>query len=90
MKKQKLPPIQNVGRNLADVPHLKLEGYSVNEYCLDDDGLSKPVEVHLVLDIRDPQVSFVLALKSPRALDELVGTLLRHRNNVWPDAPDPT
>ena len=88
MKKQKLPPIQNVGRNLKDVPHLKLDGYHVSEWCPEEDGLGKSQEVHIVFDLVDPQVSFVLALKSPRALDEMVGVLLRSRNSVWPETKD--
>jgi hypothetical protein len=41
-------------------------------------------EVHVVLPLPVGSAKIALRLKSPRALDVLVGALLQHRKDVWP------
>ena len=88
LAEMELPPVHNVGRNLADIPHIPLDSYSVNEWTPERDGLGKTTEVHIIFDVREPPFAFVMALKSPRAVNELIGILARHRNSVWPDSKD--
>lgn len=47
-----------------------------------------PSQVHLLIPLPVADAKLALRLKSPRALDELVGLLLEYRQRVWGnDAP---
>ena len=81
MKKQDLPPTADIGRNLDERPHIALDGLMVTEWTPERDGKGTPEEVHVVFDVGT--VSFVMAFKSQRAIDEFIGVLQRHRNSVF-------
>jgi hypothetical protein len=69
--------------NLADM--IVVDGGERYEVCSWRDGPAgsdvPTTQVHLLLRVGTIQV--VLRLKSARALDELVGVLLQHRQDVW-------
>lgn len=85
---QELPPAEFSGRNLDEKPHIALDGYHVYSWTPERGGRGKPEQVHVVFELEDPPLNFFMAMKSPRALDELVAALLRHRNDVWPEGSD--
>lgn len=81
---QPIPPARVIEENVADKPTAQIVGYDVFSWRPGPAGSGgKCTEVHLVLPIH-PEVRVALCLKSPRALDELVGVLLQHRKDVWP------
>jgi hypothetical protein len=59
------------------------EGYSVQSWRPGPPRSGPPTQVHLVLSLPIEDAKLVLRLKSARALDELVGVLLNHRQEVW-------
>lgn len=91
-KRQKIPPMRSVDRNVGDVASDEpiIAGgtaYDVYSWSPGKAGEGVPsTEVHLVLK-PVPGVILALRLKSARALDELVGVLLQHRADVWPQSP---
>ncbi|MFI5299222.1 MAG: hypothetical protein ACHREM_14085 [Polyangiales bacterium] len=87
--KQSVPPMTPLDRNVTDLEGRRIiaapgDGYDVYSWSPGAAGAGvKSTQVHLVLPVVD-DVSVVLKLKSPRALDELVAALLQHRKDVWP------
>lgn len=59
------------------------EGYSVQSWRPGPPRSGPPTQVHLVMSLPVEGVKLVLRLKSARALDEFVGILLNHRQEVW-------
>lgn len=70
-------------KNLDESPHLALDGYSIAEWGPERDGKGKPTQVHLVLEVKELGVSFVIRFKSADAVDRHIAALLRHRSNVF-------
>ena len=87
---QNLPPTQEMFPDFEGLPGLITDGYTVAEWHGDPDAGGEPSEVHVLvpLEFEDLKAVVVLRLQSARALDELVGVLLRHRGNVWPQDRD--
>jgi len=85
-RKQEIPGPTLIEKNLADLPPMVTSaGYDVFSWRNGPAHSAVPVtEVHLVLPLGDTGGFVALRLKSPRALDELVGVLLNHRKEVWP------
>ena len=82
-KKQNIPPMVAVDRNVSDTIVVPGDGYNVYSWSPGAAGEKVPsTQVHLEVPVADG-VKFVLRLKSARALDELVGVLLQHRKDVW-------
>jgi hypothetical protein len=83
---QDIPSPERIDKNVADLGRYIIvpdEGYHVSSWCPGAAHLgASATQVHLRL-CPAPDVSIVLRLKSARALDELVGVLLRHRQDVW-------
>lgn len=70
------------GRYQLSIP---LEGYTVAEWCPDQHAREPPTQVHLIVPVGRPvNHTLVIRLKSRRALDELVATLNKHGDSVWP------
>ena len=61
-------------------------GYDVIEWQPSPDGTGKPTAVCVVMPFKvgGAEGSMMLRLKSRRAVDELIATLERHRDGVWP------
>ncbi len=82
----KLPPPNRVPQNLDERPMFRVVEYGVGSWCPTPDG-SGPAEaivLHLTIDLAGDLMEVALRLKTPRAVDELIATLERHRNDVWP------
>jgi hypothetical protein len=88
-RKQEIPAPTTVERDLSDLPPIiPSAGYDVFSWRNGPANSDVPVtEVHLVLPLGDTGGFVALRLQSPRALDELVGVLLQHRQEVWPWEP---
>lgn len=78
-----LPPVNRVPRELLG---LTLIGYTVGSWCPTQDGSGPPEAVALGLVVDGFPGELVMRLKSPRAVDELIAALQRHKADVWPDA----
>jgi len=85
----KLPPANRLPQNLDGRGLFRITEYGVASWCPTPDG-SGPAEAvvfHLKVDFGDgDEFEFGLRLKTPRAVDELIALLERHRNDVWPGA----
>lgn len=74
--------------NLPDMYLIEVDGIDVAEWHPLPDGNGKAEQVHVYLHFKDPKMpTFVLRLKSARAVDELITALITHRNGVWPKKP---
>lgn len=84
----KLPPANRIPVDLSKISIKYVKEYHVGSWCPTSDG-SGPAEavvLNLVLATDFGDLNIGLRLKSPRAVDELIATLERHRNDVWPGA----
>ncbi len=61
-----------------------VSGYTVGSWCQSQDGSGPPIAVAISIETGIGDV--VLRLKSPRAVDEMIQTLLRHKRDVWPES----
>lgn len=83
MAKHRIPPAEANPRPLRGP---NLVSWSVGEWCPTPDGTGPATAVGLSLELENG-VDIVLRLKTPRAVDDLVQMLLRHKRGVWPEAP---
>lgn len=83
MSKRRLPPATPGNRPLRGP---NLSGYTVGSWCPTPDGSGPPQAVAIALHLENGP-DLVFRLKSPRAVDELIQMLLRHKREVWPEAP---
>lgn len=90
MSKRRLPPIDDQPRTLYGP---KVEGYTVASWCPTPDASGPPTAVALVIETEAFEIpagtkyDIVLRLKTPQAADTLIQSVLRHKRQVWPDAP---
>jgi len=82
-KIQTIPPSHSADENLDEKPHFALDNYSVCEWTPQRDGKGTPEQVHVVFDVAEGAMAFVMAFKSERSIDEFIGLLQRHRNGVF-------
>lgn len=67
---------------------LEIEEIGVYAWTPQRDGKGKCTQVHLHIKLRtDDAVTMVTRFKSPRAINEFILALQKHRNDVWPEAP---
>lgn len=59
--------------------------YTVGDWCPTPDGTGAPEAVGIQIMTDVPDVNFVMRLKSPAAVDEMIAALTRHRDSVWPN-----
>lgn len=78
-----LPDIAFSGQNLDELSIWPIESYRVCSWTPERDGQGKAIQVHLLLEVGD--VTLAVRFKSPAALDQFIGSLTRHRFDVWPD-----
>lgn len=86
MNKRRLPPPQGP----SALHGLTLNSYSVGSWCPSRDGTGPATAVGLSLHVQrseGPEFDLVLRLKTPNAVDVMIQSLLRHKRDVWPDAP---
>lgn len=77
-----LPPPEHMRRPLIGP---NIVDFSVGEWCPTPDGTGKPEAV--AISIRtERHGDLVLRLKTPKAVDNLIQMLLRHKRRVWPDS----
>ncbi len=79
-----LPPVSRIPRDLRG---WKILEYSVGDWCPDQDAKlpAEAVALSLLIDVGDGVgVQMVLRLRTPEAVDDMVASLERHRNSVWP------
>ena len=86
MKQDEIPEAQDDGRNLAEYPHIEVEG-DVYRWCEERDGEGEPTQVHVGLTLLDkegkPLVTAIMAFKSGAAVDRHIALLMRERNAVF-------
>lgn len=81
-----LPPPNRIPLSLAELGIRNIREYGVASWCPTPDG-SGPAEavvVHLTIETDLGDLQLGLRLKTPRAVDEMIACLERHRNDVWP------
>jgi len=83
MSKKRLPLMEPstgplMGRNVEYV--------TVGSWVPSLDGTGIPQCVALSIHLATGE-DLVCRLKSPRVVDEIIQSLLRHKRDVWPDAP---
>jgi hypothetical protein len=86
-----MPPPEAAARPLIGP---NVNSFTVGSWCPTPDGTGKPeaVAVSIEIDMIDMNgnpnpVDIVLRIKSPMELDRFVQMLLRHKREVWPEAP---
>lgn len=83
MSRRRLPPPAPGAQPLFG-PNVK--SYGVGSWCPTPDG-SGPAEA-VAIDIElETGEHLVVRLRSPRAVDQMIQMLLRHKRDVWPTAP---
>jgi hypothetical protein len=83
MGKHRLPPSKFVGREMFG---RDLKSWSVGSWCPTPDGSGRPQAVALSIELETGE-HLVMRFKTPAAVDETIQALLRHKRDVWPDAP---
>jgi hypothetical protein len=80
-----IPPMVEHEENVADKPTIQIDSM-VDVFSWRPGPANSDVpctEVHIVIPV-SAEARVALRLKTPRALDTLVGALLQHRKDVWP------
>lgn len=83
MNKKRLPPPKPGDRPLFG-PNVK--SFTVGSWCASPDGSGPATAVGISIET-ERHGDLVLRLKSPRAVDQMIQMLLRHKREVWPEAP---
>jgi hypothetical protein len=82
MSKHRLPPSEFGGSPLYG---RTVKSFTVGSWCPTPDGSGPPQAVAFTIELMSGE-HIVFRLKSPRAVDETIQMLLRHKRDVWPDA----
>ncbi len=85
--RRRLPP---PSRQLHTLTGLSIESYTVGSWCPTPDGTGPATAVGLsltVVGLAPVPVDLVMRLKTPAAVDNMIQSLLRHKRDVWPEAP---
>jgi hypothetical protein len=64
---------------------LRVTEYHVGSWCPTPDGTGPAEAVAIQVMTTDPKVTFIIRLKSPAAVDEMIAALQRHKTDVWPE-----
>lgn len=64
-------------------PSIAIEGYTVGSWCPTKDGSGPPEAVAIMLEVAG--VPILLRLKSRQAVNDMIESLERYREDVWPD-----
>ncbi len=85
--REALPLADEKPEPLADRPMLRIAEYGVASWCPTPDGSGPAEAVVFHFQVAGPDdevVELAMRLKSPRAVNELIAALERHRDDVWP------
>ncbi len=83
MGKRRLPPPTGHERELFGPT---VVSFTVGSWCPSRDGTGPATAVGISIET-ERHGDLVLRLKSPRAVDQMIQMLLRHKRDVWPEAP---
>jgi len=83
MNEYRLPPPEARGENLCG-PNVK--EFTVGSWCAEPNGQGPVTAVAVSIRLENG-VDIVLRLKSPKRVDQFIQMLLRHKRDVWPEAP---
>lgn len=81
--RNRLPPPEFGGEEMFG---RTVKSFTVGSWCHTPDGSGQPQAVAISIELMTGE-HLVMRLKSPRAVDETIQMLLRHKRDVWPDAP---
>lgn len=79
----RLPPPEFGGEPLFG---RTVKSFTVGSWCPTPDGSGQPEAVALTIELMTDE-HIVMRLKTPKAVDQTIQMLLRHKRDVWPDAP---
>lgn len=82
-KSKRLPPATPGDRPLRG-PNIK--SFTVGSWCPTPDGSGPATAVSITIET-DVHGDIVLRCKTPESVDRLIQMLLRHKRDVWPEAP---
>jgi len=82
--RKRLPPSTRGGTPLYGPD---IESFTVGSWCPTPDGTGPATAVAISIRPASHQHDIVMRLKSPAAVDRMIQMLLRHKRDVWPDAP---
>lgn len=92
----RLPAGDDTVQPLSEAPRPIVETleYGVKEWhpTLDGSGPAEQIHLYQSVNLTLPghgtvEADIIMRMKSPRAADEVIAMLLRHRHSVWPDTP---
>jgi hypothetical protein len=64
----------------------QIESFAVGSWCRSQDGSGTPEAVAISITLVGGG-DIVLRVKSPQEVDRIIQMLLRHKRDVWPEAP---
>lgn len=82
-----MPPPDLQPEELSTRKMVWITEIGVGSWCPTPDGSGPATAVVLHFKVSDgkDEVEMALRLKTPRAVDELIAMLERHRDDVWPE-----
>lgn len=83
MAKHRLPPATPGGGPLYG---RTVKTFTVGSWCPTPDGTGPAVAVAISIELMTGE-HLVLRIRTPERVDEMIQMLLRHKRDVWPDAP---
>ncbi len=82
-KPYRLPPTNS---NPMPLQGPNIESFTVGSWCPTPDGTGPATAVAISIKIAGLG-DIVMRIKSPMEVDRIIQMLLRHKRDVWPDAP---
>lgn len=83
-QKRRLPPPGPGGPPLYGPD---IESFTVGSWCASSDGSGPATAVAIAIRPASHAHDIVVRINSPAAVDRVIQMLLRHKRDVWPDAP---
>jgi hypothetical protein len=83
MSKHRLPPPEFGGQEMFG---RTVKSWTVGSWCPTPDGSGPASAVAMTIELMTGE-HIVMRIKTPRAVDETIQMLLRHKRDVWPEAP---
>ena len=83
MSKRRLPPVRQIGTPMYG---RNVKSFTVGSWCPTPDGTGPAEAVAISIELETGE-HIVMRLKRPERVDEVIQMLLRHKRDVWPEAP---